>query len=150
MDYKNVAVILGDLDKIDAVRPEFTYGEIDSEVIDLLKKSLAELKDYNFIFLSNHDTLINDLQNLRNQIDFVLNFCDQGFNNDSNKELHIPALLELLDIYYSGSGPQCLANCYDKALIRGIATQMGVPVAKAVILEAKNKVDNIDLSLIHI
>jgi D-alanine-D-alanine ligase len=37
-------------------------------------------------------------------------------------------LLEMLQIPYSGAGPAALALCYDKALVRGIAGELGVPV----------------------
>ncbi|MEM0262036.1 MAG: D-alanine--D-alanine ligase, partial [Nitrososphaerota archaeon] len=42
------------------------------------------------------------------------------------------ALLDILGIPYTGAGPRCLAYCYDKSLVRGIAREMGIPVAKAV------------------
>ena len=56
---------------------------------------------------------------------------DEGFNNEASKELHVPSLLEMLDIRYSGGNPQCLAYCYDKSLIRGIAKEMDIPVPAA-------------------
>jgi len=48
--------------------------------------------------------------------------------NHAPHELHGPALLELLGIAYSGAGPTCLGLCYDKALVRGLAQSLGVPV----------------------
>jgi D-alanine-D-alanine ligase len=57
----------------------------------------------------------------------VLNLCDEGFNNDAFKELHVPALLEMLDIPYSGAGPASLGLCYSKALVRAIAETLEVP-----------------------
>ncbi len=58
----------------------------------------------------------------------MLNFCDEGFNNDAFMELHVPALLETLDIPYSGAGPSCLGLCYNKSLVRGVALSIDVPV----------------------
>ena len=60
----------------------------------------------------------------------MLNLCDEGYNNDALKELHVPALLELLDIPYTGAGPACLGLCYDKALVRAAAAALdiGVPL----------------------
>ena len=43
-------------------------------------------------------------------------------------ELHVPALLETLDIPYSGAGPSCLGLCYNKSLVRGIAQSIDLPV----------------------
>ena len=35
----------------------------------------------------------------------MLNFCDEGYNNDPFKELHVPALLDVLGIPYTGAHP---------------------------------------------
>jgi D-alanine-D-alanine ligase len=58
----------------------------------------------------------------------VFNLCDEGFDNDALKELHIPSMLEVLGIPYSGSGPTCLGLCYDKGLVSAIAQALDVPV----------------------
>jgi len=71
--------------------------------------------------------------------------CDEGFNNDARKELHIPALLELLGIPYTGSGPQSLAYCYDKSLIRGVAKEIGVPVAEAFFVRSEDNVFDLQI-----
>ena len=51
----------------------------------------------------------------------MFNLCDEGWNNDPFKELHVPALLEVLGIGYTGAGPSALAACYDKGLVRAVA-----------------------------
>ena len=51
--------------------------------------------DYKFRYLDNHATLERDLSELRT--DLVFNLCDEGFNNDPFKELHVPAMLEALE-----------------------------------------------------
>ncbi|TFG01228.1 MAG: D-alanine--D-alanine ligase, partial [Promethearchaeota archaeon] len=53
--------------------------------------------------------------------------------------------LEMLNIKYTGSGPQCLAFCYDKSLVRGIAKEMGVPVPEGIYIKPEDKI--IDLPL---
>jgi D-alanine-D-alanine ligase len=82
--------------------------------------------------------MIKDLIKMqeKGKIDFVLNLCDEGYFNDARKELHIPALLDVLGIPYTGSEPQCLAHCYDKSLIRGIAEEMGIPTPKAFFIKS--------------
>ncbi|MBI5091445.1 MAG: methyltransferase domain-containing protein [Candidatus Hydrogenedentes bacterium] len=108
--------------------------------IDQLKEALRALPDYQFTYLNNHDTMINDLRKLAlaGKMDFVMNLCDEGYGNDPRKELHIPALLEKLDIPYTGGGPQCLAYCYDKSLVRGVAKEMGIPVPEAVFIKPED------------
>ena len=58
----------------------------------------------------------------------MFNLCDEGFNNDPFKELHVPAMLEALGIPYTGAGPSALAACYDKGLVRAVAMTLDVPV----------------------
>ncbi|MCP8310350.1 MAG: hypothetical protein L6N94_02495, partial [Candidatus Methylarchaceae archaeon HK01M] len=38
-----------------------------------------------------------------------------------------------------GSGPQCLAYCYDKSLVRGIAKEMKIPVPKAFFIKPEDR-----------
>jgi D-alanine-D-alanine ligase len=133
---KNITVILGDPSLNDFIKPDAKFDRDDFETIDKLKAALGRLKNYNFSFLNNHKTLVDDLQKLQGKTDMVFNLCDEGFNNEAIKELHIPALLEILKIPYTGSNPQTLAYCYDKSLIRGIASEIGVPVADAFVITA--------------
>jgi len=77
---------------------------------------------------------IVQLKKKAGKIDLVFNLCDEGFCNDPTKELHIPALLEQLNIPYTGGSPQCLAFCYDKSIVRGVAREMQIPVAKGMLI----------------
>jgi len=90
------------------------------------------------MYLDNHDTLIQGLMKLKGKIDLVFNLCDEGYYNDARNELHVPSLLEVLGLPYTGSGPQCLAYCYDKSLVRGIAKEMGVPVPEAFFIKPED------------
>jgi D-alanine-D-alanine ligase len=62
--------------------------------------------------LENHRELVPWLMRARPA--YVFNLCDEGFCNDALKELHVPALLEMCNVAYSGAGPASLAICYDK------------------------------------
>jgi len=135
---KNVVVILGDPNKPDPIKPCCVFDDDDLYTIDRLKEALRELKDFRFTYLCTHDTLIHDLIKLKAKIDFVFNLCDEGFSNEAERELHVPALLEMLGIPYTGSGPQCLTFCYDKSLVRGIAKEMDIPVPEAVFIKPED------------
>jgi D-alanine-D-alanine ligase len=124
--FSDVAVILGDPRLPDPVKRNGRYNDEDIETVERLKTALGELPDYRFRFLDNHVSLLVELR--ANRPHFVLNFCDEGFNNDAFMEMHVPALLEMLDIPYSGAGPSCLGLCYNKSLVRGIAQAIDVPV----------------------
>ncbi|MGD2172714.1 MAG: methyltransferase domain-containing protein [Gammaproteobacteria bacterium] len=133
-----IAVLLGDPRKQDRVKPGATFDDDDRYTIDELKKALGEIGDYNFSYFDDHDRFIGNLENLQGNFDLVLNLCDEGFNNQASYELHVPALLEMAGVDYTGGNPQCLAYCYDKSLIRGLANEMDIPVANAYIVKPED------------
>lgn len=137
-EIKNIAVVLGDPSKPDSLKPFSIYDDDDFYTIDQLKSALRELEGCHFVYLDNHDTLIQDLMKLKGKIDLVFNLCDEGYYNDARNELHVPGLLELLDLPYTGSGPQCLAFCYDKSLVRGVAKEMEISVPEAIFIKPED------------
>ncbi|MFH1563285.1 MAG: methyltransferase domain-containing protein [Nitrospirota bacterium] len=139
-ELKNVVVILGDPSKPDPLKPFCVFDDDDFYTIDKLKSALRELTGYQFTYLNNHDTLFYDLIKLKPKMDMILNLCDEGYNNDPRKELHLPSLLEMFDIPYTGSNPQCLAFCYDKSLVRGVAKEIGVPVPDAFFIKPEDNI----------
>lgn len=139
-EVKNIAVIMGDPKKPDIIKPSTVFDDDDYNTIRELKIALSSLQNYRFTYVDNHNMLISDLAKLKSKIDYVFNLCDEGYSNDARKELHVPALLEMFNIPYTGSNPQCLAYCYDKSLIRGIAQEMGIPVADAFYIKPEDNV----------
>jgi len=119
-------VVMGDPRLPDAVKRGGAFNPEDLETIRRLKDALSELPGYKFRYLDNHTTLDRDLSELHT--DLVFNLCDEGFNNDPFKELHVPAMLEALGLPYTGAGPSALAACYDKGLVRAVAMTLDVPV----------------------
>ncbi|MBU2599336.1 methyltransferase domain-containing protein [bacterium] len=137
---KNIAVILGDPNKPDPLKPYSVFDDNDFYTIDQLKSALKLLKNYHFVYLNNHDTLPSDLMKMKGKVDFIFNLCDEGYNNDPRRELHLPAMLEIIGIPYTGSGPQSLAYCYDKSLVRGIAKEMEITVPKAFFIKQEDTI----------
>jgi D-alanine-D-alanine ligase len=135
MAIRKVAVLLGDPRKFDFVKPNQGFDEDDIDTVNKLKEALTELKDYEFMYLDNHDTLIDDLSNYKDNIDYIFNLCDEGFYNDPKKELHVVALLEIKGIPYTGAGPHCMVFCYDKAFVNMIAQSMKIPVPENFYIE---------------
>ncbi|MEF9425707.1 MAG: methyltransferase domain-containing protein, partial [Candidatus Mariimomonas ferrooxydans] len=135
---RNVVVILGDSRKPDPLKPYRVFDDDDLYTIDQMKAALRETEGYHFIYLSNHDTLSQELMKLKGKTGLAFNLCDEGYNNDPRKELHVPALMETLEIPYTGGGAQCLAYCYDKSLVRGIAKEMEIPVPEAFFIKPEN------------
>jgi D-alanine-D-alanine ligase len=122
----DVTVLMGDPRLPDTVKLNGQFNPEDMETVRRLKDALMELPGYKFRYLDNHATLERDLLELKT--DLVLNLCDEGWNNDAFKELHVPALLELRGIPYTGAGPASLGLCYDKGLVRAAAQSIDVPV----------------------
>jgi D-alanine-D-alanine ligase len=137
---KNVLVLMGDPTRPDIVKPSSIFDDDDFITIDKMKSALSLLPANKFTYLNSHKSLYNELLKNKPKIDYVFNLCDEGYNNEARKELHMPALLEILGIPYTGSGPQCLAYCYDKSLIRGVAKEIDVPVARAFFVRSEDNV----------
>ncbi len=122
----DVTVLLGDPRLPDQIKRGGTFQPEDIDTIRRLKDALSELPQYKFRYLDNHATLDRDLSDLRT--DLIFNLCDEGFNNDPLKELHVPAMLDALSLPYTGGAPAALAACYDKGLVRAVAMTLDVPV----------------------
>jgi D-alanine-D-alanine ligase len=124
--FPRVTVLLGDPSLPDSVKLNGQFNPEDFDTIDRLKKALAELDEFSFEYFSDHAGLIEHLRTEKPE--FVLNFCDEGYRNDAFLELHVPALLELFGIPYTGGAPACLGLCYNKSLVRAIAESLDIPV----------------------
>ncbi len=135
---KTVAVLMGDPHQSDLIKPDANFDDDDFLTISQLKEALVELPGYKFVYFDRHEKLIQDLPAMADEIDFVFNLCDEGFNNLATKELHIPALLEILDLPYTGGTPKCLAYCYDKLLVRSIAQAMDIPVPQTLTIAVED------------
>ena len=69
---------------------------------------------------------------LAGKIDLVFNIAE-GFNGH-NREAHVPALLELLSIPYTGSDSKALTVTLDKALAKKIVTDAKIATPKALLI----------------
>lgn len=126
MSRLNVAVLLGD--------PRFPYpyaldgnfGTEEIEAVRHLETALGRVDDYSFTLLDNHESLIDDLRARPPAL--ALNLCDTGYRNNWELERDIPALLEILDIPYTGADPMGISLSTDKALVRALAAGQGIPV----------------------
>ncbi len=120
------------------------YNAEEIESINILKNTLNNLKAYEFSYLDQHDLYISTLS--KDKPALVVNFCD-GFNNEASKELHVPALLELLNLPYTGSDPVCLTICNNKHLVGLLAQSLNVPVPNAYYLDPLHDNTNYPIGL---
>ena len=124
--FPHVTVLLGDPRQADHSKREGAFHEEDLATRDAMKAAFASLDGYEFRYLDDHATMLEDLRAAPPQ--FVVNFCDTGFGNDPFRELNLPAYLEMLDVPYSGAPPAAMVLAWDKAVVRGMAAQMGIAV----------------------
>ncbi len=121
-----VTVILGDPSLPDSVKRNGQYNQEDLYTIEQLKRALTSLEGYAFTFLNNHKRLLPEL--IKKPPALVFNLCDEGFFNQATMELHVPSILETLQIPYTGAGPDALSLCYNKSIVRALATTLDISV----------------------
>jgi D-alanine-D-alanine ligase len=123
---QSVTVLLGDPTLADPTKRSGCFAAEDLEATGRLRGALEGLGCYELRFLERHDALLAELQ--ARPPEFVLNLCDTGFRNVPTLECHVAALLELLEIPYSGAPPAAMVTCYDKGLVSALAGAMEIPV----------------------
>ncbi len=122
----HVGVLMGDPRRPDQVKLGGKFNPEDLATIEKLKTALNDLSGYTFEYFDDHSRMAEDINSFGG--DLFFNLCDEGFNNDALKELHVPALLEMAGQPYTGAGPACLAKCYDKFLVTSLAASRDIPV----------------------
>jgi D-alanine-D-alanine ligase len=126
LEIRNVTVLLGDPKLPDTVKLGGKFNQEDIDTVNKLKEALTEIEGYKFTYLDNHSNMQQSLSKIKT--DFVFNLCDEGYYNKASLEMHVPAILELLSIPYSGANPQSLAICFNKSIVRAVATTCDIPV----------------------
>lgn len=102
-----------------------TYAEWDTwETVNAVKDSIGEI--HNVTLVEANNDAYQKLKELKP--DIVFNFAE-GLNG-VNRESHIPAMLEMLQIPYSGSDALTLGICLDKSRAKEILTYHKIPNAK--------------------
>ncbi|MBS3141739.1 hypothetical protein J4405_06380 [Candidatus Woesearchaeota archaeon] len=129
---KKVLVLLGDPRLSDPVKNQGKFNAEDLEVIDVLKKALSLLSNYEFEYFDEHAKLKEKLANFN--YDYVLNFCDEGLFNNAELESEIPKMLDELKIKYTGASVKCLTECFNKIRVKEKARGIGIPTSKDVLV----------------
>ncbi len=103
------------------------FEEYDSlETVELIAASL-EAEGYAVVMLGGGRQFLTNI--LQEKVDFVFNIAE-GRGNYRSREAQVPSILEMLDIPYSGSDPQCLAICLDKPLTKKLLASSRVHTPK--------------------
>jgi D-alanine-D-alanine ligase len=93
-----------------------------SETIELIATSL-EAEGHTVTLLGGGREFLGKI--LQEKVDFVFNIAE-GRGTYRSREAQVPSTLEMLNIPYSGSDPQCLAVCLDKPLTKKLVALEGV------------------------
>ena len=118
--------VVRELSRVDDVTEEFD----SPETIEAIRGVLASEGDE--VFLLGGDLgIVEKIQRLG--IGFVFNLAE-GFGGRS-REAHIPVVLEMMGVPYSGSDPVGLGVTLDKSLAKRIATSLGIPTPEFWILD---------------
>jgi D-alanine-D-alanine ligase len=115
--------------------------EFDSEeTVDAIRDVL-ETDGHEVIKLGGDTDLIDRLK--KTSIDIVFNIAEglQG----RNREAHIPALLEYLNIPYTGSDPMTLSVTLDKSMAKRIVMSEGIPTPRFKKVERMEDLNDLNL-----
>jgi D-alanine-D-alanine ligase len=90
-----------------------------------------------------YDNVLGIVEKIRDYApDVVFNLSESFFNERAN-EPNIPALLELLKVPYTGSGPEALLLCKDKALAKTILVYHRIRVPRFVLSRKRRPLSRI-------
>lgn len=122
-------------------QPIDSFEEFDSEeTIDAIRQVL-ENDGHDVVKLGGGIGLIDRLKN--SPVDIVFNIAE-GIGG-RNREAHIPALLEFLNIPYTGSDPLTLSLTLDKAMAKKVVRCEGVPTPGFKKVERMEDLNGLDL-----
>lgn len=103
-------------------------AEFDEE--EVIEKIIGELESLGVAVypVEANEQAYSALQKLKGKIDMVFNFAEGLHGKD--REAHIPAMLEMLEIPYTGGPPISYALALDKALCKEILAYHHIPTPK--------------------
>lgn len=122
-------------------QPEDHLEEYDSiETVDGIASVLGGL-GHEVVRLGGGRSFLTRV--LSERVDFVFNIAE-GRGNYRSREAQVPSVLEMLDIPYAGSDPQCLAVCLDKPLTNRIVKTAGVRVPQNRVVNSAKDLETIN------
>jgi D-alanine-D-alanine ligase len=115
--------------------------EYDSlETVEIISSAL-EKKGHRIVTLGGGALFIDNIH--REKVDFVFNISE-GRGNYRSREAQVPAILEMLDIPYTGSDPLTLAVCLDKPVTKKLVSLAGIPTPKWLTISDVKELTQVD------
>jgi len=117
------------------------FEEYDSrETVELIAADL-EAEGHTVTMLGGGREFLDRI--LHDKVDFVFNIAE-GRGTYRSREAQVPSTLEMCDIPYSGSDPQCLAICLDKPLTKKLVASEGVSTPKWRVINDRQELRQMD------
>jgi len=111
--------------------PVDALEEYDSlETIEVISAAL-ETRGHSVIRLGGGIEFIDNIRQVK--VDMVFNIAE-GRGTYRSREAQVPSILEMLDIPYTGSDPQCLAVCLDKPATKKLVAAAGVSTPRWLVI----------------
>jgi len=111
-----------------------------SETVELIATSL-EAQGHTVTMLGGGRDFLSKI--LHNKVEFVFNIAE-GRGTYRSREAQVPSILEMLNIPYSGSDPQCLTICLDKPLTKKLVASEGVSTPTWRVINDRQELREID------
>ena len=117
-----------------------TYAEWDTiETVNALRDALELFHDVTMI--EANENAFEKFKNVRPDIVFNVAECANGIS----REAQIPAMLDMLQIPYTGSDPLTLTTCLDKARAKEVLSYHNIPTAKFLLVESLEDISSFSL-----
>jgi D-alanine-D-alanine ligase len=116
-----------------------------SETVELIATSL-EAEGHTVVMLGGGREFLGKI--LQEKVDLVFNVAE-GRGTYRSREAQVPSTLEMLNIPYSGSDPQCLAICLDKPLTKKLVVSAVVNTPNWLVISDRQDLRQIDSRDFH-
>ncbi len=129
---------LKDAVPLEKCSPEDALEEYDhSATIELISNALTNL-GHTVVKLGGGQEFLTNI--LREKVDIVFNIAE-GRGAYRSREAQVPSVLEMLNIPYTGSDPQCLAIKMDKPLTKKLVAMTGIIVPKEIVISSVQELE---------
>ena len=106
--------------------------EHKEEMLKAVEKAIS--KEYRYKLIPFNDDFIKEVKS----VDFVFNLSTAG--GKDVRQLHVPSILDLLNIPYTGSSALTHAFCIDKSVTKMILIHNNIPTANFVVISPENDI----------
>ncbi len=121
--------------------PDDALEEYDSPATVKFISSALEAKGHQVVMLGGGSEFLDNIR--REKVDIVFNIAE-GRGSYRSREAQVPSILEMLDIPYTGSDPQCLAVCLDKPVTKKLVVADGISTPKWLTINNKEELYRVD------